>query len=244
MIKVGKKALEVLKSISVINEGAILRDDYLYTRYENPIDDAKSKGEDGITVSYTLPEGEVQIEEYVGLGNINEFLTIHGTFNNDELTMVPKGTTIEMKDKRKKVTFYTTTVDALPERNFGGEELYEAGKSVISFVLDEAEIEKVTKDLSILNIDKLSLRCDDGVVKIVAANSISANETEIKVDEKLTAVATGEFTFPNHRIFDVIAKGIYKIDIRSCDYNGTELIICKLTSATIEGLEYVCVSEE
>lgn len=238
MIKIGEKALEVLKGMSVINEGVILRPDYLYTKFELSTDDAKAKGVEGIVVNYDLPTDEIAIEEPVGIGNITEFLTILKTFNADKLTMAPKGTTIVMKDQRKNVTFYTTTPDALPEKNTAGDELYKSGKTILNFVLDEAEIEKVTRDLSILNVDKLSLKSEDGGIKIVAENEVTANTTEVDVEQKFVITSDGDFEFPNSKIFDVIMHGIYNIEVKACDYNGKTINICKFISKTYPGLSY------
>lgn len=244
MIKLGEKAKEILKGISVINQGVILRNDYLYTKYENVTEDNNAKGVPDIVVNYTLPENEVQIDNFVGIGSISEFLSIMNTFNQDKLQIEPEGTTIKLKDNRKQVTFYTTTVDALPERSFGGEELFEAGTTVLKFVLDEAEIEKVKKDLSILNIDELSVEGTDNKIKFIASNSITSNDTEISIDESYVVVGNGRFPFPNSNVFDYILKGIYTIEVKSCDYEGTELLICRLSSNTHTGLVYTMVGSE
>lgn len=242
-IKIGAKALEVLKGMNNINQSTVLREDYLYTKFETMLEDKTTKGEDGIIINYQLPENEVVLETPVGINNISEFLTILSSFDADTLKLAPQGTTINIKDNRKKVILYTATVDALPQKKEAGDKLYEAGETIIKIALSDDEIEKINKDLNILSIDKLSLKTVDGKMKIVAENSISSNSTEIDVPESFVALANGDFTFPNANIFGVIMKGIYKIEVRKCDHNGKEILICKMTSSTIEGLSYtmVCV---
>lgn len=240
-IKIGAKALEVLKGMNNIHQSTVLREDYLYTKFESTLEDKGGKGEDGIIVNYQLPEGEVVLETPVGINNISEFLTILSSFDKDTLKLAPQGTTINIKDNRKKVTLYTATVDALPQRKEAGDKLYETGETIIKIALSDDEIEKINKDLNILNIDKLSLKSVDSKMKIVAENSITSNSTEIDVPESFVALANGDFTFPNASIFRVIMKGIYKIEVRKCLHKDKEILICKLISSTVEGLSYTMV---
>lgn len=242
-IKIGEKAIEVLKGISIINQETVLRNDYLYTKYEFDVEDSKAKGEAGIYVNYDLPEGEVVVDENIGLGNINEFLSIMSSFDKDKLTLKPSGTTIKMKDNRKQVTFYTNTVDSLPQRETAGEELYNEGVTTLKFVLTEDDIEQINKDLKILNIDKLSLKGEDDKLSIIASNSITSNDTNIELDSKMVTKADGEFVFPNSKIFDVMLPGIYVVEVRVCMHENDELIIARLSSKTYEGLVYTTISE-
>lgn len=242
MIKIGPKALEVLKAITSINPGVIIRNDYLHSKFQRTVED-NNKGQEGIIINYDLPKGEIETKEEIGVGNINEFLSVLGTFDKELVELENKGTTIVMKDKRKKVTYYTTTPDALPERVRAGEELFEQGETIIKVVLDEDEIERINKDLNILSVDKLTLKGEDGVAKFIANNSVTSNETVIEISKDLTNTAEGEFVFPNANIFSIVMKGIYKIEVRKTEYDGEELILCKMTSASVEGLSYFMASE-
>ncbi len=246
MIKISDKAQMVLKGISVINQGVILRNDYLHTKFENAIDEDKPKGVDGIIVNYDFPKDEeiIVVKENLGIGNISDFLNLIKTFNKDSLSMEPQGTTIIMKDNRKKNTFYTTTTDALPERSFGGDELYNNGETLIKFVLTDSEIEKIKDDLKILAVDNLYIKTNEGKVSIIGTNSVSSNDTKIEVNPDMVAKAEGEFRFPTCKIFDVIIPGHYKFDIRNCDYEGEILVIAKLENASIPGLSYIVMSND
>ena len=242
-IKLGDKALEVLKGISVINQETVLRNDYLYTKYDFSIEDSKSKGIEDVIVSYDLPEGEIEVTEEIGLGNINEFLSIYNSFDKESLTLAPNGTTIKMKDKRKSVTFFTTTVDALPKKEELGMQLYDEGETIIKFVIDEAGLEQIKKDLKILNIDKLSVvSTESGGVEILAQNSVSSNDTSISIEDRFVSKGEGEFTFSNSSIFEVIMAGIYTIEVKKCKYDESEIFICKLENKSIPGLYYINVS--
>jgi len=242
-IKIGAKALEVLKGINSIHQSTVLREDYLYTKYESVtnVEEKQTKGEHGIIVNYQLPEGEIVLDKPVGINDISEFLTIYNSFDKESLKLAPQGTTIKIKDKRKEVIMYTATVDALPQRKEAGDKLYEVGETIISIALSDDEIERINKDLNILNIDKLSLKSIDSKMKIVAENSLTSNSTMIDVPESFVALANGDFTFPNANIFRLILKGIYRIEVRKCLHKEKEILICKLFSNTIEGLSYTMI---
>ncbi len=239
-IKIGDKALEVLKGMSNIHQSVILRDDYLYTKYESTVED-KTKGAENIIVNYTLPENEIELEQHLGLNNISEFLSIVNTFDKETITMSPEGTTIDIKDKRKKLKFFSGTIDALPQKEEAGEALYAEGETVIKMVLADNEIENIIKDLAIINIDTLSIVSDNGKIKICGENSSTSNTTEIDIEDKFVAKAEDNFVFPNQDIFNVIMKGIYKVEVRKCDYNGTPIWICRFENNTIGGLTYTTV---
>lgn len=246
-IKITDKAVAVLKGISVINSGVILRNDYLHTKFENTIEDSKdSKGVSGIVVNYDFPKDEeiLVVDDELGIGNINEFLNLINTFDKESLVYEPKGTTISIKDNRKQNLYYTTTIDALPQRSFGGEEIFNAGESIIKFVLTDTDIEKIKQDLKIINTDNLYLKSLEGVLNIIGENSLTSNDTKIPVDSKMVAKAEGDFKFPTNKIFDVLIPGNYKFDIRKCDYDDDTLIIAKLENANIPGLSYIVMSDE
>lgn len=237
-IEIGAKALEVLKGISNIHQSTVLREDYLYTKCVESLDDKAAKGEHNIIVNYELPPGEIKLAQNVGINSIDSFLSIMNSFDAGTLSLEPKGTTIVMKDKRKAVTMYTSTVDALPQKQTAGDALFEQGQPIIVMALSDEEIDTINRDLKILNIDSLSLKAVDGGMKLVAENSISSNSTEIDIPEEFVGVAEGDFLFPNSNIFSVIMKGIYKIEVRKCEYKEREILICKMNSSTVDGLSY------
>lgn len=241
-----EKVVAVLKGMSIINQGIVLREDYLHTKFENSIEE-NSKGIDGIIVNFDMkPEDNlIQLENPVGIGNVTDFLNLIKTFDSENLEMRPNGTTIEMKDKRKKNLFYSTTIDALPARNPEGEDIFNKGETVVKFVLNEFDIEKIKNDLKIINVDKLHIKGEgNNKVFIVGENSVSSNDTKIAVDEKYVAKADGEFKFHTSKIFDVIIPGVYKFDIRKCSFDGDTVYFAKLDCASIPGLSYICMGDE
>lgn len=240
MITIGKKAKTVLKYISRINEGLIIKSDSLYTKFEDSLE-VKSKGESNVIVEYKLPEGEIVLQEDFGIFNIIEFLNVIESFDQDTLKMEQEGNTIIIKDKRKRTTYYTNGLDSLPTQSPKGKELFDNGESKIVFALTEADIVDINKDLRMLNFDKLILKGDGGKLYITSDDSITSNNTQIDITSPI-AKAEGVFEFPNTNIFNLLMPDSYKVVIKEATVGDNVIKICKFEAVSIEGLSYILVS--
>ncbi len=242
MIEIKRDVLLVLKGMSKIYQGMIIRDDYIFTKYDaNNIED-KAKGVSNIVVEYKLSEGDVKVDGEFGINNINELSAILDTFDKETVDINMEGTTLLIKDGRKKYKYCTQTTDALPKKNPKADELWESGKKTIVIAITDAEREKIIKDLSVLNADTLSLKSSDGKVKLIATDDISGNDTAIDLDSKFVSLAEGDYEFANSNVFNIIIAGNYKLEVREAEYKNKVIKICKLISHDIKGLEYSLVS--
>lgn len=245
-VKIGKKAQTVLKGISSICQSIIIRNDYLYTKYETSTAEEKSKkGSMNVFVEYTLPSDEIVLEKEFGIYDIDEFLKVIGSFDSDTLKLESEGNVIHVKDSRKKTTYYTQSTLAMPTKSTAGDALFETGEISIGMILTDAAIEQIKKDLSVLPFDGLVLKGGgEKVVKLLATNNVSSNQTEIVLDEGSIGKSEEdfEFVFPNVDIFSLLIPDSYGLIIKTCDYNGKKIKICKFSGKTIDGLKYTLVS--
>ena len=246
-IKLGEKAIAILKGISNIYQGVIIKDDYLYTKFENTLETSGKKGSEDIIVNYDLPAGEVQIPQEFGLDDINEFLSVMKSFG-DDLSVTLEGTAIVMKDKRKQVQYFTRTTESLPSKNPAGDQLFNSEPNdKVLFTLLESEKEQIIKDLNILKADKIVLSCEGGVIHLKASNKITGNETKIKLSKENTHTCVDGFDFelPNPSILSLIIPGeVYEIQIKEVQYNGNGIKIMKLYNKTLEdgSLSYTMIA--
>ena len=240
-IEISKEAEVVLKGISKIFSGIIIRDDYLYTKFVADVEDKSSKGTSNIVVEYKLPVGGLVTPQHFGISDINKFLTVVNSFEKESTNITMSGNVLNIKDKRKKVKYFTQTTESLPVKNSAGDALWEAGTNIITFALTEGEREKIKSDLSVLDINTISLKGEGNKLNIVASNNITGNSTDIEIEAQFVGKAEGEFVFPNSEIFDVIMNSTYKVEVRDCKHGEKIIKICKFKSADIVGLEYTLV---
>lgn len=244
-IKLGEKAIAVLKGISMVSQSITIRNDYLYTKFEASPEEKGKKGANNIIVNYDLPEGEIEIEKEFGLFDVEEFLKVISSFDQDKLSLELMGNAIQINDKRKKSTYYTQSTLGMPTKSTQGDVLYESGTVSVGMILTDTDIDLIKKDLGVLPFNTLKIRVDgEKDVKVVAGNEVTSNDTEIKMNEELISAATTgfDFNFPNVDIFSILVPGSYGLVIKSCDYNGKIIKIAKFISKTIPGLTYTLVS--
>lgn len=243
-IIIGEKALTVLKGISNISQSLTIRSDYLYTKFEASPEEKGKKGASNIVVEYTLPENEIQIEKEFGLFDVDEFLRVKSSFGeNSKLSII--GNAIQISDDRKKSTYYTQSTLGMPTKSTAGDELFENGQVSIGMILADTDIEQIKKDLGVLPFNSLKIKVQsDNSVKLVSANDVTSNDTEITMNPSMISASTPdfEFIFPNVEIFSLIIPGSYGLVIKSCDYNGKVIKIAKFIGKTIPGLVYTMVS--
>ena len=244
-IKIGPKALRVLKGISTISQSLTIRNDYLYTKFEASPEEKSKKGANNVVVEYVLPEGEIEIEKEFGLFDVEEFLRVNSSFDPDSLKLEIQGNAIFISDKRKKSTYFTQSTLGMPTKNEAGDKLFENGEIAIGMILTDSDLELIKKDLSVLPFNNLIAKVDgEKDVKIISGNDVTSNATEIKINEELVSLTLPdfEFTFPNEDIFSLLIPGSYALVIKKCDYNGNVIKIAKFVSKTIAGLTYTLVS--
>lgn len=245
-IQIGKKAQTVLKGISAICQSIIIRDDYLYTKYETSTAEEKTKkGAMNIVVEYALPKDEIKLEKEFGIYDIDEFLKVISSFDADNLKLESEGNVIHVKDARKKTTYYTQSTLAMPTKSTAGDALFDAGEISIGMLLTDVAIEQIKKDLGVLPFDGLILKGGgDKVVKLIASNNVTSNQTEIVLDEAMVGKSEEdfEFVFPNVDIFSFLIPDSYGLIIKTCQYNGKKILICKFSAKNIDGLKYTLVS--
>lgn len=244
-IKIGEKALTVLKGISTISQSMTIRSDYLYTKFEASPEEKGKKGAPNIVVEYTLPENEIQIEKEFGLFDVDEFLRVQSSFNPEDVKLEIEGNAIHISDKRKKSTYYTQSTLGMPTKSTAGDQLFENGTVAVGMILTDSDLELIKKDLGVLSFDNLVVQASgEKEVKIISGNDVTSNATEIKVNEELVSLSTSdfEFKFPNEDIFSLLIPGSYGVVIKQCDYNGKVIKIAKFISKTIPGLIYTLVS--
>lgn len=242
---IGKNAQLVLKGISGICQSIIIRNDYLYTKFEASAEEKSKKGALNVVVEYTLPENEIQVSKEFGIYDIDEFLKVIGSFDDTTLKLESEGNVIHVKDNRKKTTYYTQSVMAMPTKSTAGDAIFESGEISIGMILADTDIELIKKDLAVLPFDELSLKGEgEKIVKLVAGNKVTSNGTEIKLNEEFIGKSEEnfEFVFPNTDIFSLLIPGSYGIIIKSCNYNGRTIKICKFNSKSVPGLVYTMVS--
>ena len=241
-VKIQDSVIPVLKGMSKIYQSMVIRGDYLYTKFVPNPEEKGSKGTNGVIVEYKLPEGVIKLEKPFGIIDVNHFISVINSFEPEKLSITQEGNTLIISDSRKKVTYFTQTVDALPKKEASGDQIWENAKPTIIFALTEVERERIKSDLSVLSVDKLSLKGDNEVLKLHAEDSLTGNSTIIELDKQYSPLVEGEFTFSNCDIFDVILNSNYKLEVREADHNGKTIRICKFISKEINGLEYTLVS--
>jgi len=240
VIKISDKALVALEGLSTISNSMIINDSNLYVKL---ISD-EQKGIMGIVGEYKLVENDISLDKEFGINSIPEFLKIIKSCDKDSLELEQIGNTINIKDNRKVITYYTQSSDSLPVKNPAGDKLYETGKTTIGFALIETEIEKIKQDLSLVRADTLKLVSEKSELYIVAESSITSNKTKIKINKDYVQMAEGEFTFPTVDVFNAILKCNYKIQVKECVHGNNTIGIMKLESMEYVGLTYTLVSAQ
>ncbi len=237
-VKISKRLLQILKGMSVINDGIILKKDYIYTK-----DETEGSKSQGLVVEFKLQPDDLALVNEIGVKEISRLLRVIDSCDYETLNMNAQGTQISIKDNRKKLTYNTQLVDSLPIKDPRGDELYEQGEPMFSFILDDIDRDRIQKDLTMVNVDSFKLKGENGKLKIIGDSSITSDEVQIDVNTETLEICTDdEFVFMNKDSLNLIVAGSYKIQVRKVSYSGRIIKIMKLESIDYPGLVYTTVS--
>jgi len=225
-VKIGNKAMSILKSFSKINPEMRIREDFLYCKTVDA----------GLSGIFELPKGEIETEEF-GVGAMNDLLSIVDLCKDFEMNIDDECLTIE--DKTKKFTYLTTPLETIDERSMAGQQLFEQSDNIkISFIVDETNIQDLNAAMGKLNLDSLKIVSEDGVVKFRSSNSITENSVDLVLEGKADSDCEFEFQKGDTgsvQIFNLLFSGIYSCQVREVDYNGKSLFLIKLVNTSISG---------
>ncbi len=239
-VSISNRVLEILKAMGVINEGIILKNDYLYTK--NDTEDSKAKG---IVVEYKLKEEDISLPEEIGINDINRLLKVVGSCDVETLEIISAGTQLKLNDSRKKLTYNTQLTNGLPIKNPQGDALFEKGEDIFTFALEDEERKQIQSDLNLVGVDSISLKGVDGKLKIIASSSITSDDIEIELNQKFVNTCKDkEFVFTNKDLFNLLPDGSFKVQVREVEYSGRIIKIIKLESVTYPGLQYLMTHTE
>ena len=249
-MKIGKRAREILKKFGNISAEQVIQDDYLFA-----VDSSEATA-NSVTAFYTLPENEVVLDENgkFPAKDINEFLDLIDTLNQDELEMAFDGNRITMKDKRLTFTYNSTYIDKIFIPDINKMSKIDELSNIGSFVLDEMSIKDIKNIQSKLKSEKVVFSINSNDCKVNMLNKSTDNDAEISIDGsseenlKLRIInptkVMSNGTYSTVSFLDVLYEGIYSIDIKNA--NGKFIFVMKNKSIE-EGngeLTYIFFVEE
>lgn len=222
-VKLGEKAKSVLQSFSKLNPTLRVRADYLYV---------KTNSINGV---FNLSAGEIETDAPFVVFSMPDFLNVLGMFNTP--TIDKNGLVLSVSDDGKKAVYLATDDTMVPDRQMGGEQLFDAHAANVTFacMLDEKSIKDITNAMSVIDADRISIVCKDAAVMAKVENRASENYVEIKLNGMSNTDIT--LDFGDKAILSSLFSGIYGVQCRACQHNGGELYLAKFVSQSIQAAD-------
>jgi len=222
-VKIGERAKSVLSSFSKLNPSLRVRQDYLFARC------------DKVTGVFTLPAGEIETDVPFVVFSVPMFMSILGMFENpvihkDDLVL-------SIQDGNKKVVYLATDDCATPERQTGGEQLFDSHEKDAMFtcLLDEKVIKDINTAISAIDANAMSFVCANGEVSLKVENESSENYVEIKLSGSSSEDI--QIDMGDKTLLPSLFSGIYAVQCRKCIHNEGELYLTKFVNQSIKADE-------